>query len=285
MEKSKIKVAYLGPEGTFTERAAREMFHDADYVPLAHIRKVVLAVENGETDFGVVPFENYHKLKVVHTLDALTQYASRAKIIMEKALSIMHCFGALANHGEIKRVFLKDQAIDQCDSYLTDNYPLADTVEVSSTGEGAARIVRENLLDAAAIASEGALRNSGLQILAKDICPNNLTNFIALGRLSTLPTGDDKTFVSIYPTRDEPGILCSCLEFPKAYKLNLEDITPRRDNLSRYCFYTELDGHERDPVVQRVIADIRFFLDRKNEFPDAVKIFGSYPNTHWRELK
>jgi chorismate mutase/prephenate dehydratase len=279
-----MKVAYLGPEKTFTEKAARNIFPADELVPAAHIRKVILAVENGEAEAGVIPFENYHNGKVIHTLDSLTKYASRARIVRERAFQVIHCFGALSNHLEINNVFSKDQALEQCDEYLADNYPSATPVAVSSTAEAARRIAEEKLLNAAAISSEESLVNSGLEVMARDICPNNFTRFIVLGRAPAEPTGDDKTFLAIHPPRrDEAGVLYGCLSFPAAFKVNLDDLVPRPDRKGGYYFYTEMGGHEQDAKVQRVVGDIKYFLDPENKFPDAVKVFGSYANTHWKD--
>jgi len=281
-----MKIAYLGPERTFTEKAARDLFQEGELVPLVHIRKVIQAVENGETEFGVIPFENYHNGKVIHTLDALSRYAAKARLIREKAFRIVHCIGALPNHREINNVFSKDQALEQCDEYLADNYPSATPVAVSSTSEAARRIAEEKLLNAAAISSEESLVSSGLEVMAKDICPNNLTRFIVLGRSPTRPTEDDKTFLAIHPPRmDEAGVLYGCLGFPAAYKVNLDDLLPRPDRRGGYYFYTEMSGHEQEPRIQRVLGDIKYFLDPENKSPDAVKVFGSYPNTHWKDTK
>lgn len=282
----KKTVAYLGPEKTFTEKAAKEMFVDAEYSPMAHIRKVILAVENAEVDFGVVPLENYYNGEVIQTLDSLTQNSSKARIVMEKPMQIFHCFGALQNHGDILRVFSKDQALEQCESYLMDNYPAAVSIPLSSTAEAVERIKREGLLDSAAIASESAILNSGLEVLAKDICPNNITRFIGLGRYSTQPTGNDKTFVAIHPqTRDRPGTLFHCLAPLEGQQINLEAIRSRPDKHGGYYFYLELDGHEKDCSVISAIRSIKDYLDLGNKFSDAVRILGSYPNTNWKNLK
>jgi len=281
-----MRVAYLGPEGTFTEKAAKDLFPEGELVPAVHIRKVILAVEGGEVEAGVIPFENYHNGKVIHTLDSITKYACKARIVREKAFQVVHCIGALPNHLEINNVFSKDQALEQCDEYLADNHPSATPVAVSSTAEAARRIAEEKLLNAAAISSEESLRSSGLEVLARDICPHNFTRFVVLSRSSTEPTGDDKTFLAIHPPRrDEAGVLYGCLGFPAAFKVNLEDLVPRPDRKGGYYFYTEMTGHEREVKLQRVISDIKYFLDPENKFPDAIKIFGSYSNTHWKENK
>jgi chorismate mutase/prephenate dehydratase len=256
---------------------------------LAHIKKVVLAVESGKADFGVVPLENYYNGEVIQTLDALTHCAFKTRIIMEKPMQIVHCLGALKNHGVIKNIFSKDQALEQCEEYLTDNYPLATPIAVSSTSEAVERIVKENLLDSAAIASKSALLNAGLIILAEDICPNNITRFIGLAKesiRSTNSTGNDKTFMVIHPPRrDKPGTLFHCLAPLKAQDINLEDARSRPDRKGGYYFYLEFSGHKKDIQVAEAMRSIKGYLDVENKFNDAVRILGSYPNTHWKDLK
>ena len=274
------KIAYLGPEKTFTEAAAKEIFPSEELVPIKPIRRVIRTVECGDVDFGVVPLENFYNGEVRETLDSLTE-CETTKIIMEKTSKIVHCLGALPKHGGIERVLSKDQALEQCSRYLCENYPDAETVNTTSTAE-ATRLVSG--LDTAAIASDKALIDSGLEVLARDICPNNRTRFVVLGRNSTKSTGDDKTFIVIHPlTRDEPGVLYTTIGFFYGLSINLEYIQSRPDGKKGYFFYVEVDGHKEDESVKTVIDEVRSYLDPNAEHPSTVQILGSYPNTHWKE--
>lgn len=283
-----MKVAYLGPQGTFTEKATKEVFPSEELVPLQPIRRVVRSVETGEVDHGVVPIENIYDGEVRETLDSLTE-CSKTRIISEMSLAIVHCLGALQGRGQITRIYSKDQALEQCSRYLCEKYPDADTFAVSSTAEAARRIAEEKMLDAAAIASESALMGSGLEILASDICPNNKTRFVILGTASTNKSGDDKTFVAIHPqsskVRDRPGVLNCTLDFFASLGINLEYIQSRPDGKKGYIFYIELNGHERDEAVNTALDSIRLSLDPQKLFLDTVKVLGSYKNTHWKEGK
>ena len=280
---TKIKVAYLGPKNTYTETAARQMFPDAELTDKEHIKLVMLAVESGETHYGVVPFENIYNGKVINTLDALSDHAQESEIIGEVAIPIVHCFGALTGHEEITQVLSKDQALDQCDSYLAENYPRAMRVAVASTSTAVERIIKERMLNAGAIASKKGI--TGLEVLAEDICPNNKTRFFALGKYPTKPTGDDKTFISFHPhITDEAGVLYRCLSPLNLFSINMGDIfsRPDRNQIQRgFHFFIELNGHQQDTPIKKALESLRFYLDPQNKYPDAVRIYGSYPNSHW----
>jgi chorismate mutase/prephenate dehydratase len=191
-------------------------------------------------------------------------------------MTIVHCFGALSNHEKIEQVLSKGQALEQCSKYLCENYPDVTAVSVQSTSEAARKIAEHEMLDAAAIASEKALKESGLQILAEDICPNNRTRFAILGKKSLQSTGNDKTFLMIHPfVKDKPGVLYNALGVLARYDINLEYVQSRPDGHKGYFFYLEMEGHKDDEKVKKAIDEI------KNQ--EDVKILGSYPNTHWKD--
>jgi prephenate dehydratase len=278
-----MKVAYLGPEKTFTEKAARSLFPNEELVPLLPMRNVVMAVETGKFQRAVVPLENIYNGHVIHTLDSLTK-CENTRIIKESSLEIVHCLGALPQHEKINRVYSKDQALEQCDDYLYTNFPDAELIAKASTAEAAEYIVRQNEFGSAAIASEAALRKSGLEVIANDLCPNNRTRFIVLGRDRTHPTGDDKTILAIHPpARDEPGVLADCLNIIKSQHINLECIYSRPDGKKGYFFYAELDGHEKDEKVRNAVQALRYSLDQQHEHSDTIKILGSFANSHWKD--
>ncbi len=280
-----MKVAYLGPAGTFSEMAARVICADlekrSDFLSLQPIRNVIMAVESRKADLGVVPIENFYNGEVRETLDSLAE-CLETKIIQERAFTIVHCLGALPNHGKINRILSKDQALEQCSRYLCENYADVEKIAVSSTKEAAQIVIRDNLMDAAAIASEEGLK--GLEVLAKDICPNNKTRFVVLGRDSTKPSGDDKTFLAIHPEiKDRPGVLDKVLRYISDAGINLEYIQSRPDGNKGYCFYLELNGHTKDEYVSFTLKRIKDYLDPEGKFPNSVKILGSYRNTHWKD--
>ncbi|MBD3253428.1 ACT domain-containing protein [Candidatus Pacearchaeota archaeon] len=277
-----MKIAYLGPENTFTENITKKLFPEDELIPIKPIRKVIQAVELGNVDKGIVPIENFYSGEVIETLDALTE-VSRTRIIESIGFSIKHCLGTLPENSEIKKIFSKDQAINQCSKYLCENYPNVETISVSSTSEAVNRIKNENMLDAGAIASEEALLNNNLKILSKEICPNNKTRFAILGNEETKPTGDDKTFLTFHPVKDRPGILQSCLGFFSNLGINLDYIQSRPDGKGGYRFYIELKGHEKDKAVKIAIKSLKYSLDSEDNYQEVVKILGSFPNTDWKK--
>ncbi len=283
----RTKVACLGNKGAYTHSAAELMFAGAELATYAHVKNVVMAVENGEVDYGVIPFENIYNGKVIGTLDSLVSLTRQSSIVRELATPIVHCFGALKDHGQITQVMSKDQALEQCEAYLSENYPQAEQVAVANTVLAVERIVKEQLKNAGAIASKKGLE--GLEILAEDICPNNLTRFFALGKQPTKLTGDDKTFISFHPyVTDEAGVLYNCLSPLKLFNINMADIFSRPDKNPEkrsYHFFVEINGHKEDKLVKRALEDLKLYLDPQGKYPDAVRIYGSYPNTHWDEIK
>ncbi|VVB79340.1 Prephenate dehydratase [uncultured archaeon] len=277
------KIAYLGPEKTFTEKAAKLIFSEGIFIPVQPIRNVVIGVETGSYDRGVIPLENFYNGQVIQSIDSLTECNS-AKIIREASLKVVHCFGALKGHGSIKKVYSKDQALEQCGKYLGQNCADAQTIQTASTAEAAEYVAQNGLLDSAAIAPREALLKSGLEIIAEDICPNNRTRFIVLGREQTKSTGDDKTILAIHPPeRDRPGVLADCLNILGSQHINLECIYSRPDGKKGYYFYIELDGHTEDKNVDLALNALKNSLDPREEHGDTIKILGSFANSHWKD--
>jgi chorismate mutase/prephenate dehydratase len=278
-----MKVAYLGPKGTFTEKATKILFSDEELIPMQPIRNVVMAVESGKVTYGVVPIENFYNGEIRETLDSLTD-CDKTRIIKELALPIVHCLGALPWHDRIKEILSKDQALEQCAKYICKYYPDALQIATPSTAEAIEIIKREKRLNAAVIASEKALKDSGFKILAKDLCSNNKTRFVVLGREETSPTGDDKTFLAIHPpVRDRPGVLANIINPISSLGINMEYIQSRPDGKSGYYFYIEINGHQKDKKVKIATEAIKLSLDAEKKYPDTLKILGSYKNTHWKE--
>ncbi|HDK41785.1 MAG TPA: prephenate dehydratase [Candidatus Pacearchaeota archaeon] len=260
----------------------KEIFKDKELISLNPIRNVIMAVENGKADYGIVPLENFYNGEVRETLDSLTE-CSQTKIIEEKVMTIVHCLGTLKNSKEIKKILSKDQALEQCSKYICENYPNVKTIATSSTAEAVENIKEKAMTDAGAIASEEALKSSGFNILDKDICPKNKTRFIVLSRKISEKTGDDKTFLVIHPPIDKSGILYNCLKTFSDSDINLELIQSRPNREKGYYFYIELSGHKEDERVTKAIEKLQEYLDPKEEYPNTIKILGSYPNSHWKE--
>jgi chorismate mutase/prephenate dehydratase len=271
LEKS-VRVAYLGPEGTFSHQAVKRQFGlSARATPMGTIPAVFEEVERGNADFGVVPIENTTEGVMNHTLDSFMD--SDLKISAEIALEVTMCLLARAGTelGQIERVYSIPIAAAQVRRWLGANLPRAVLVESRSTAEGA----RQAHDDArgAAVASELAAKLYDLTVLRRNIqdLSHNMTRFLVLGRQQAEPTGRDKTSVLLV-TRDEAGILYRTLGAFAERGLNMTKIEsrPSRRRPWEYVFFLDVDGHERDAEVAAALTAVRRACE-------SVKVLGSYP--------
>lgn len=268
----KVRVAYLGPEGTFSHQAVKRQFGlSARATPMGTIPAVFDEVERGNADFGVVPVENTTEGIVHHTLDSFME--SDLKVSAEIALEVNMCLLARAGVEltQIERVYSIPIALGQCRRWLTTNLPRATLVETRSTAD-AARQAQDDARGAA-VASEMAARLYDLHVARRKIedLAYNMTRFLLIGRQQAEPTGRDKTSVLLV-TRDEPGILFRTLGAFAQRGLNMTKIEsrPSRRRPWEYFFFVDIDGHERDPAVAQALAEVRAACE-------SVKVLGSYP--------
>ena len=281
-----MKIGYLGPQGTYTEEAARAAMPAADLVPYASIESVFDAVDRQEVDRGLVPIENVIQGPVTETLDNLFQCAGRVRIVNMQVLPIQHAIGVLSSQSQVSRVLSKDQALKQCSAYLQANFPQAQCVEVESTSAAMETISSRRLADAAAIGSETALKQYGLHVLDRDIgnVKQNKTRFAVLGAASAPQhprTGRDATAFALYPHRDRLGLLNDILAvISRDHKLNLSSIHSRPDTRGAFLFHLEVEGHlEDEPVAACLDRLARHFGDQEVE----VRVFGTYPRCAFNE--
>jgi prephenate dehydratase/prephenate dehydrogenase len=278
-----MRIGYLGPEGTYTEEAAKQVAADATRIPYSTIDAVFTAVASRAVDRGVVPLESLIQGPVTETLDNLFQHAGQANIIDVLVLPIQHALGALTDKSHIRRILSKDQALKQCSSYLKQHFSEAQQIEMPSTTAAMEEIVRHQLQDAAAIGSEWALQNYGLRILERNIgnVKHNKTRFAVLGDQYHTRTGRDTTSLVIYPHRDRVGLLEEILSIiSKQYRINISSLHSRPDTKGRFRFYMEIEGHLDDAAVSGCIAALE-----KSLVADGieVKIFGTYPRRDFNE--
>ncbi|MGA2779768.1 MAG: prephenate dehydratase [Steroidobacteraceae bacterium] len=268
-----LKVAFLGPEGTFTQAAVLKHFGaSVRALPLPAIDEVFHEVEGGIADFGVVPIENSSEGTVNHTLDMFLN--SSLKICGEVELRIHHfLMGRMSALTDIKRVCAHAQALAQCRGWLDDQLRDAERVPVSSNAEGARRARDER--GTAAIAGRAAAEIYGLQLLANEIedRPDNTTRFLVVGRKLFSASGIDKTtlLVSARDT-DDAGALFKLLEPLAAHRVNMTRIEsrPSRKRKWDYVFFIDIEGHVSDPAVAEALAALE---KRASLF----KVLGSYP--------
>ncbi len=266
-----VTVAFLGPEGTFTHIAARELFGlAARYTETATIDGVFDAVRREAVTYGVVPIENSTEGSVTYAVDALLE--GGLFIRRELVLEVSQCLLSLApGLSAVARVYSHPQALAQCRAWLAKNLSSAQLVQTSSTA-GAAREAAADPAGAA-IGSSLAAELSGLPVLRERIQDRaeNATRFVLLAREDARRTGDDKTTLS-FALRDETGALRRALETFDAAGINLSRIEsrPSRHRAWEYVFLVDVAGHREDELVARAVDQLRAQTE-------MVCLHGSYP--------
>ena len=267
-----LKIAYLGPEGTFTQAAALKHFgHAVISRPMAAIDEVFREVAAGAVNFGVVPVENSTEGAVNHTLDSFLEHDM--VICGEVELRIHHhlLVGDTTNTDKISRIYSHAQSLAQCRKWLDANYPNVERVAVSSNADAARRVKSE--WNSAAIAGDMAAELYGLSKLAEKIedRPDNSTRFLIIGSQEVPPTGDDKTSI-IASMRNKPGALHELLVPFHSNGIDLTRIEtrPSRSGKWTYVFFIDFMGHHQDPLIKDV-------LEKINSEAVALKVLGSYP--------
>jgi chorismate mutase/prephenate dehydratase len=266
-----MQIAFLGPEGTFTQAAALKHFgHSVHSVPLAGIDEVFREVESGAAHFGVVPIENSTEGVINHTLDQFVN--SPLRICGEVELRIHHhLLGKAKNPKKLKRVLSHQQSLAQCREWLDAKLPGVERVAVASNAE-AARLAAKDA-SVVAIAGSSAAEIYGLHVLASNIEdePDNTTRFLIIGRLDPLPSGDDKTSLLV-SGKNRAGSLMRLLAPLARHRINMTRIEsrPARRGLWEYVFFVDIDGHMQDPALRKAIAE----LEKEASF---LKWLGSYP--------
>jgi chorismate mutase / prephenate dehydratase len=266
-----MRVAFLGPEGTFSQEAVMKHFGSmAPSAPCASIDEVFRSVESGQTGYAVVPVENSTEGAVGRTLDLLLSTPSR--VCGEVLLAIRQCLMSRTKAvSAVRKVYSHTQSLAQCQRWLARHLPQAEQIPVVSNAEAARLAARER--GAAAIASKTASELYGLQLLARNIEdePKNTTRFLVIGTHQCEPSGKDKTSL-ILSTRNVPGAmheLLTPLEINRVSMTKLES-RPARTGLWEYVFYVDIEGHAAEANVARALAE----LERK---ATLFKNLGSYP--------
>ncbi|MFK0572349.1 prephenate dehydratase [Endozoicomonas sp.] len=267
-----VKVAFLGPEGTFTQQASLKHFgHSAVCVPMAAIDEVFREVAAGAVNYGVVPVENSTEGVVSHTLDSFMD--ASLKICGEVVLRIHQNMMVSENtrRDHITRIYSHAQSFAQCRKWLDSHWPMAERVAVSSNAEAAKRIKGE--WNSAAIAGDMAAEMYGLEKIAEKIedQPDNSTRFLIIGNQPVPPSGNDKTSIVI-SMRNQPGALHAILEPFHVHDIDLTRVEtrPSRSGIWNYVFFVDFEGHQEDPVVRKV-------LEKLGERANDLRILGSYP--------
>ncbi len=269
-----LHVAYLGPEGTFTEAAALKRFGSAvQGEPCANIDDIFRAVESGSVNYGLAPVENSTEGAVGRTLDLLMQ--SNLQICGEVMLPIHQCLLAQSCElGAIKTVYSHPQSLAQCQGWLNLHLPHAARVPASSNAE-AARLAAENH-SSAAIAGSQAAAHFGLTVCVENIEDDakNTTRFLVLGKQQVSPSGRDKTSL-VLSAANRPGAVHELLAPLAKHGVSMTKLEsrPARSGLWEYVFYMDIEGHQCDTQVAAALAELK-------QVAAFVKVLGSYPVAH-----
>jgi chorismate mutase / prephenate dehydratase len=252
-----IRVAYLGPEFTYSHLATIERFgQSAELLPVGTIAAVFEEVERGQVQFGVVPMENSTDGRVSDTLDCFSR--SPARICGELQLRIHHCLLSVGSRDQIRTVLSKPQPLSQCRNWLARHVPNATLQEVGSSAEAARRAKGDATI--AAVASAQAGVNYELPVLVKNIedNPNNITRFAIISTTTTSHrTGRDKTAL-MFEIAHEPGALADSMTIFKRNQLNMTWIEsfPIPGQMGSYLFFIEFVGHHSEARAKKAIATL-----------------------------
>jgi len=266
-----LKIAYLGPEGTFTQQAVNRHFgHSVKAFGVSSIDDVFKQVEATEADFGVVPVENSSQGIVSHTLDRFVD--SDLKICGEVEMSIHHNLVSQSDGlAGIERIYSHQQSLSQCRGWIRHHLPQAECIAVSSNAEAARRV--RHSPDAAAVSSRSAAEIYGVPILFSRIedHPDNATRFLVIGRQLLAPTGDDKTSL-LLAGHEGPGALHDFLTPLARHGLNMTRIESRPSSAGswKYIFFIDVEGHAQTEPLKSALTEM-------HGLANLIRVLGSYP--------
>ncbi|HET8564946.1 MAG TPA: prephenate dehydratase [Solirubrobacterales bacterium] len=275
-----MRIAYLGPAGTFTEDALGEALPGGGYEALrtGTIPDAILAVDRGEADRALVPIENSIEGSVRPTLDTLAFDADAVTIVGEHDYRVrVHLIGLDGvSMNAVEAVLSHPQPLAQCARFLREALPEVELRSVSSTA-AAVRMVSESTRPWAALGARAAAELYGCELLREGVedQDDNVTRFVWIAPQGTAPVGGGPWKTSLVFSElgaDHPGALVDALSEFSSRSINLTRIEsrPLRQGLGRYMFFCDLEGRETDTVVAAAIGQLR-------EKAESVRILGSYP--------
>jgi prephenate dehydratase len=275
-----VRIAYLGPQGTFSEDALRAAVgdHQVEALPAATVPEAIIAVREGEADRALVPFENSIEGAVTATLDTLAFDADGVTLVGEFDLPIRHCLIAREETPleRIDVVLSHPQASAQCARFVRENLPGAEVRAAPSTAE-AVRIVAETEQPWAALGAESAARLYGAAVLRQGVedVADNITRFVWIAPEGTTPSGSGPWRTSVVFSElgeDHPGALVDALQVFSEREINLTRIEsrPLRRGLGRYQFFLDIEGGAGEERLSDAIEALR-------SKAETVRVLGSWP--------
>jgi prephenate dehydratase len=275
-----MRIAYLGPAGTFTEDALGEAMPEGGFEPLRTptIQDAILAVERGEAERALVPIENSLEGSVRPTLDTLVFEAGAVTIVGEHDYRVrVHLIAREGTRAEdVEAVLSHPQPLAQCQRFLRERFPDVELRNASSTA-AAVRMVSESSRPWAALGARAAAALYGCELLQEGVedQDDNVTRFVWVAPAGSEPVGSGPWKTSLVFSEvgaDHPGALVECLSEFSGRGINLTRIEsrPLRQGLGRYMFFCDLEGRETDSTVADAIAALRTKAA-------SVRTLGSYP--------
>lgn len=264
-----LKIAYLGPPGTWSHQASIKQFgRSVELIPLPNFNEIFDLVARGKADYGVVPIENSTDGSVSAAMDLFMH--SPLKICAQVHLRIKNSLISSVSREEIKTLYSHPQVFGQTKNWILKNYPSADLVETSSTTK-AAQLAKDNA--AGALGCPLAAELFGLSVLEEDIQDNcnNTTRFAIIGKQGTMPTGKDRTSL-LFHIHHQPGTLVRALDCFQKHGIDLVRIESRPSKVINweYVFYIDTIGHADEEPLKTALSELE-------QYCSSVKVLGSYP--------
>ncbi len=265
-----VQISYLGPEATYTHLASLSKFGaSVAYSPAASFREVFRDVEQGLSDYGVIPIENSIDGAVTNALDLMID--SDLKICSEIYFGISHHLMSKSPIEKIRRVYSKAEVFGQCRMWIERHLHGAELIPTASSAAAAQKVKNEK--GAAAIGSSLAAKLYGLPVLAKGIqdFSENVTRFLVISKTIPGQTGDDKTSILV-SVKDKVGALHEVIAPFMKYKVNMSKIEsrPSKKKAWEYYFFIDFEGHVENARVRRMLLDV----EKNARF---IKVLGSFP--------
>lgn len=263
-------IGILGPQGTYSEKAARIWDSGAELRFYDDLFDTIDALMKNEVECSIVPIENSLEGSVTLTLDMLLEH--QLMITGEVIVKVEQCLMSKGSIRDIKIIMSHPQGLSQCRKYIKNHFKGIELRSDMSTSH-AAKLASESS-QIAAIASEESAKAYGLTILDRNIQDviENYTRFVVIGRTPAAPTSNDKTSIIVYLEKNRPGALYEILGEFASRNIDLTRIEsrPTKKVLGDYVFYIDIKGHMKDKVIKETVDKIK---DRVR----MLKILGSYP--------